>query len=42
MLLSVLGGQVEGVTSGSLRESVGVKLRQLGGLLDTEGRALYG
>jgi len=40
ILLSVLGEQVNGVASGSLGESVGGKLRQLGGLLATEGRAV--
>ncbi|CAA9447584.1 MAG: hypothetical protein AVDCRST_MAG78-3031 [uncultured Rubrobacteraceae bacterium] len=40
VLLGVLGEQVQDVASGSLGESVGGKLRQLGGLLDTEGRAV--
>jgi hypothetical protein len=40
LLLSVLGEQVHGVASGSLGESIGGKLRQLGGLLATEGRAV--
>jgi len=40
VLLGVLGEQVYGVASGSLEESVGGKLRQLGGLLATEGRAV--
>lgn len=40
LLLSVLGEQVHGVASGSLGESLGGKLRQLGGLLATEGRAV--
>ncbi len=40
VLMSVLGEQVDGVASGSLGESVGGKLRQLGGLLATEGRAV--
>ncbi len=40
VLLGVLGEQVNGVASGSLGESVGGKLRQLGGLLATEGRAV--
>ena len=40
ILLGVLGEQVQDVASGSLGESVGGKLRQLGGLLDTEGRAV--
>ncbi len=42
VLLGVLGEQVRDVASGSLGESVGGKLRQLGGLLDTEGRAVTG
>ncbi len=40
VLLAVLGEQVNGVASGSLGESVSGKLRQLGGLLTTEGRAV--
>jgi hypothetical protein len=40
LLLGVMGEQVDGVASGSLGESVGGKLRQLGGLLATEGRAV--
>jgi hypothetical protein len=40
LLLGVLGEQVHGVASGSLGESIGGKLRQLGGLLATEGRAV--
>ncbi len=40
VLLGVLGEQVQNVASGSLGESVGGKLRQLGGLLATEGRAV--
>lgn len=42
VLLRVLGEQVQDVASGSLGESVGGKLRQLGELLDTEGRAVSG
>jgi hypothetical protein len=40
VLLAVLGEQVNGVASGRLGESVGGKLRQLGRLLATEGRAV--
>jgi hypothetical protein len=40
VLIGVLGEQVYGVASGNLGESVGGKLRQLGGLLATEGRAV--
>jgi hypothetical protein len=40
VLLGVLGEQVHGVASGSLGESIGGKLRELGGLLATEGRAV--
>lgn len=40
VLLGVLGEQVYGVASGSLGESIGGKLQQLGGLLTTEGRAV--
>ncbi|MCA1717594.1 MAG: hypothetical protein LC781_12490 [Actinobacteria bacterium] len=40
LLLGVMGEQVHGVASGSLGESVGGKLWQLGGLLATEGRAV--
>ena len=40
VLLAVLGEQVNGMASGSLGESVSGKLRQLGGLLTTEGRAV--
>ena len=40
VMLVVLGEQVYSVASGSLGESVGGKLQQLGGLLVTEGRAV--
>jgi hypothetical protein len=40
VMMGVLGEQVDGVASGSFGKSVGGKLRQLGGLLATEGRAV--
>jgi hypothetical protein len=40
VLMGMLGEQVDGVASGSLGESVGGKLRQLGGLLATEGHTV--
>ena len=39
-LLNTLGEQVQEVASGSLGEPVADELRQLGGLLNTEGREL--
>jgi hypothetical protein len=39
-LLNTLGEQVQGVASGSLGASIAERLRVLGGVLNTEGRAI--